>query len=434
MAVNLVRNYELHEAEHLVNSSFGQFQSDRSVVRLENVRERDEAYLASYRERMHCELGDVEEYLDLRSRFNKLQGRMSGSRALTKRVTEGVLALSPGDVVEIDAGRRRGRYAVVEVVQRRSERRPRVLAVSAKGALIRFGPSDLVEPPRRLGRLSVEERKMLSDPEKRKDVGHRIREVATAKEEERGEPDPADGEIESLARSLERHPVATCPHLGRHLHFAERAQRLEREIRNVERRIARTTGTLARRFDQVLAVLEALGYLRGWELSEKGELLTGVYNESDLLVIESLETGLLNDLEPAEIATICSTLVYETRGPEGPPPPDMPTPACERVWRDLMKIWRKIRAEEEGRQLDLTREPDPGFAAKAYRWATGAALEDVLDEEDAPGDFVRSTKQLVDLLRQLEEVSLPGDLEKKIRTAVDSLHRGIVAYSSLDVA
>jgi len=191
---------------------------------------------------------------------------------------------------------------------------------------------------------------------------------------------------------------------------------------------------LARRFDQVLAVLEGLGYVKDWELSPKGELLTSVYNESDLLVIESLQAGYLDDLEPAEIATICSTLVYETRGPEGPPPPDMPTPGCERVWRKLMQTWRKIRAEEEGRQLDLTREPDPGFAYKAYRWAEGAALEDVLGEEDAPGDFVRATKQLVDLLRQLEEIALPGELERKIGIAVDSLHRGIVAYSSLEVA
>jgi ATP-dependent RNA helicase HelY len=103
------------------------------------------------------------------------------------------------------------------------------------------------------------------------------------------------------------------------------------------------------------------------------------------------------------------------------------------VWRKLMQTWRRIRGEEEGRQLDLTREPDPGFAAKAYSWASGAALEDVLEEDDAPGDFVRSTKQLVDLLRQLEEIALPGELEQKIRKAVDSLHRGIVAYSSLDV-
>jgi len=435
MAVNLVRNYDLAEAEHLVNSSFGQFQSDRSVVRLENAREKNEAYLASYRERMKCDRGDMDGYRELLARLQKLEGRMSGSRARSKRVTESVLALSPGDIIQVSAGRKRGRYAVIEVVQRRSERRPRVLALSRKGALIRFGPADLVEPPRRIGKLSVEERRGAGDPDERKAIAEKIANLSPdAPEPDVEQPDAATDEFRSLRDAVDSHPVAGCPELGRHLHFAERAERLEREIRNIERRIARTTGTLARRFDQVLAVLEALDHVHGWELTEKGELLTNVYNESDLLVVESLEAGLLDTLEPEEIAAVCSTLVYETRGPEGPPPPDMPTAACEQVWRDLMQTWRRIRAEEEGRQLDLTREPDPGFASKAHAWASGAALEDVLDEDDAPGDFVRSTKQLVDLLRQLEEIALPVELEKKIRKAVDSLHRGIVAYSSLDVA
>jgi ATP-dependent RNA helicase HelY len=302
--------------------------------------------------------------------------------------------------------------------------------------LIRFGPADLVEPPRRIGKLSVDERKAMSDPEARAQVAEKIASLRPADSEgdpEGAEPGGEGDEIRSLRRAVDSHPVAGCPELGRHLHFAERAERLEREIRNIERRIARTTGTLARRFDQVLAVLEALDHVREWELTDKGLLLTRIYNESDLLVIESLERGLFDGLEPAEIASVCSTLVYETRGPEGPPPPDMPTPACERVWRSLMQTWRRIRAEEEGRQLDLTREPDPGFAGKAFAWASGGALEDVLGEEDAPGDFVRSTKQLVDLLRQLEEIA-SDELRKKIGAAVDALHRGIVAYSSLDAA
>src|ERR687891_473178 len=62
MAVNLVRNYERADAEHLVNSSFAQFQADRDVVQLERLREKNEAYLASYRERMEGELGDFIEY------------------------------------------------------------------------------------------------------------------------------------------------------------------------------------------------------------------------------------------------------------------------------------------------------------------------------------------------------------------------------------
>ncbi|HEU4481295.1 MAG TPA: RNA helicase, partial [Actinomycetota bacterium] len=100
----------------------------------------------------------------------------------------------------------------------------------------------------------------------------------------------------------------------------------------------------------------------------------------------------------------------------------------------LMGLWRTIRAEEEGRRLDLTREPDPGFAGTAYLWAAGRPLAAVIGEEEAPGDFVRSTKQLVDLLRQLADITPPdGELGARIRQAIDGLHRGVIAYSSLEV-
>jgi ATP-dependent RNA helicase HelY len=206
---------------------------------------------------------------------------------------------------------------------------------------------------------------------------------------------------------------------------------LEREINAIERRISRTTGTLARRFDQVLGVLQELGYVSEWSLTRKGETLTRIYNEADLLVVEIVERGLLDPLSAPEIAAVCSALVYETRGPEGPVSVQMPTGSATSVWRELMRLWRTVRALEEGRQLDLTREPDPGFAGRAYAWAAGQPLEVVLGEDDAPGDFVRSVKQLVDLLRQLGEIVPPGALADHIEEAIGGLHRGIVAYSSL---
>src|SRR5438094_10174148 len=60
MAVNLVPNYTLEEAHHLLNSSFAQFLADRSVVTLERQLERDRAFLLGYRESMRCHLGDFE--------------------------------------------------------------------------------------------------------------------------------------------------------------------------------------------------------------------------------------------------------------------------------------------------------------------------------------------------------------------------------------
>jgi ATP-dependent RNA helicase HelY len=98
-----------------------------------------------------------------------------------------------------------------------------------------------------------------------------------------------------------------------------------------------------------------------------------------------------------------------------------------------MRLWRRIHRDEEERGLDLTREPDPGFALKAWRWAEGADLADVLAEEDAPGDFVRSVKQLVDLLRQLEDVVDDVELAERFGRSIEGLQRGVVAYSSLEL-
>ncbi len=435
MTVNLVRNYDRSEAEHLVNSSFAQFQADRDVVRLERKREKDAAYLATYRERMACELGDFAEYRDLLERLGSANGERSPRGTKGARVLDAVSRLRPGDVIEIPAGKRKGRYAVMEVTQRRSERAPRVLLLSDERSLVRFSPADFRDPPQPVARLPLPRGFQTRDARTRRDLSRALArlEITPPPVRERAADVVSTSSVATLREELELHPCHGCPEKKRHLHYAERAARLERELKSIDRRMQRRTGTLAKRFDQVLAVLEQLEYVKEWVLTRKGETLTRVYNESDLLVVESIERRLFEDLQPPELAAVCSTLVYETRGPDTGLIHDMPTVASGEVWRQLMKLWRQVRREEESRGLDLTREPDPGFARKAYRWASGAPLEKVLAEDDAPGDFVRSIKQLVDLLRQLEEIATTQDLADRTRSAIDSLNRGVIAYSAVEV-
>jgi ATP-dependent RNA helicase HelY len=434
MAVNLVRTYDRHDAEHLVNSSFAQFQADRDVVRLEHTREQLEAYLASYREKMRCELGDFEEYRRLHERLRRREesAETSARRTRAASVAEAIESLRPGDVFDVPTGKRRGRYAVVEVARRRSERQPRVLALSEERSMVRFAPSDFRHPPRPVARIRLPDPFHVRDSRARRDLARRLADVRVSRRTAR-ERAPRDvKELKTLRRAVESHPVHKCPDLSRHLHFAERAQRLEKELRGIERRINRRTGTLARRFEQVLGVLEELDYVHEWSLSPRGVTLARVYNEADLLVVEALERRLFDDLEPAELAAVLSALVYEARGPEVEAPVEFPTANTKRVMASLMDMWRNIRREEQSRGLELIREPDAGFADIAYLWASGAALDEVLGEEDAPGDFVRVVKQLVDLMRQLVEIAEPG-LAATISESLDGLHRGVVAYSSLEV-
>ena len=87
--------------------------------------------------------------------------------------------------------------------------------------------------------------------------------------------------------------------------------------------------------------------------------------------------------------------------------------------------------EISGPILELCRELDPGFATAVFHWADGKALDTVLGETGmAPGDFVRSCKMLVDLLRQISEVA-PDDVAPLARQAHLAVNRGVVSYTGL---
>lgn len=65
MSINLIAQFGRPRARQILESSFAQFQADRSVVGLaRQVRSREES-LAGYAESMKCHLGDFTEYAKL---------------------------------------------------------------------------------------------------------------------------------------------------------------------------------------------------------------------------------------------------------------------------------------------------------------------------------------------------------------------------------
>jgi ATP-dependent RNA helicase HelY len=48
----------------------------------------------------------------------------------------------------------------------------------------------------------------------------------------------------------------------------------------------------------------------------------------------------------------------------------------------------------------------------------------------APGDFIRNCKQLVDLLRQIEEVAA-HEAAGQVRVGREAILRGVVAYTGI---
>ena len=177
-------------------------------------------------------------------------------------------------------------------------------------------------------------------------------------------------------------------------------------------------------------MLEALECVRDWTLTNKGERLTRIYGEGDLLVGELLDAHILDGLEPAEVAALMSTVVYEARE-RVPLPGDLPTPLTAERYARLQRLWRTIRRTEDQHQVQLCRELEAGFATPIFHWAEGDPLDDILAETGmAPGDFVRNCKQLLDVLRQVADVA-PPEIGDVVLRARDAVLRGVVAYTGV---
>ena len=105
--------------------------------------------------------------------------------------------------------------------------------------------------------------------------------------------------------------------------------------------------------------------------------------------------------------------------------PAWPTALLAERWEALEELWKELVDAERGMRLRLTRHPDPGVARAVYEWASGAEFEDLPDRAMAPGDFVRVTRQLVDLIRQLRD-AVP-EVADVASEALRSIDRGVVA-------
>ncbi len=165
---------------------------------------------------------------------------------------------------------------------------------------------------------------------------------------------------------------------------------------------------IARTFDRVCKVLDELGYLDGDSVTPAGQRLTRLYSELDLVAAECLRRGLWEGLNPAELAACVSVLSFESRKQtEDAGPARLPKGPVRDVLTVMARTWGELDHLEQRNGLSFLREPDPGFVWAAYRWVRGAKLEDVLDSVPGltPGDFVRSMKQLIDLLDQVAVAS-----------------------------
>ena len=234
-----------------------------------------------------------------------------------------------------------------------------------------------------------------------------------------------DDEIASIRKRMKNHICHSCPDRENHSRFAERALRLQREIDGLTERINSRTNVIAKRFDRIKIILDKFGYIDNDQITKPGKMLAKIYGETDLLIAESIRADLFSNLSATDLVSVISSCIYESRNDEAA---KIPRGEIQTALSGISKIYGRIHSAETDLNLEPMRAPDFGFCWASHKWASGNSLTSVLKGNDLTvGDFVRSMKQIIDLLRQLR-VAAPH-LQPVIDQALTKVDRGVIAYA-----
>jgi ATP-dependent RNA helicase HelY len=442
MAVNLVGSVGAEPARRLLESSFAQFQADRSVVGLARQVQRNIETIEAYGAEAGCHHGDFDEYFALRMAIADRE-RALARQGQSQRKAAAVASLERlrvGDVIRVPSGRRAG-LAVVLDPGAGGFGEPRPLVLTQDRWAGRVTPGDFTSPAEVLARIRVPKHFNPRSPAARRDLAAAVSGTGLDRHSRRGGRSRGGGEdhqITQLRAELRRHPCHACAEREEHARWAERRWRLERDNEELRQRVAGRTGSLARTFDRICALLTARGYLSADDgVTDAGRMLGRIWTEADLLVAECLRRGVWDGLAPAELAAAVSVVVYEARR-DTDERASVPRGGVSEAVDATLKLWSELEADEASRGLESTREPDLGFVWPIYRWARGEALAKVLasghglDGEMPAGDFVRWARQVVDLLGQVADSGgASSPLRATARAAMAAVNRGILAYHAV---
>ena len=454
MAINMLAMNGYEDSIRLIEQSFAQFQTDRSVVGEVRDIERLQQKVRTLRDKLDRDISafappsddaaaELVEYSQLRRDLTAAEKQarrdhLDSRQTETKKILG---SLQVGQVIALPGKRKPELAAVVQPAGKPHDPRPWV--TTERGWSGRIDAAAFKNPPVVVGRVKVP-RHMQDKPRRhaRKvaDLLHRGHFNAPKRLREHSRVRP-NKQITALREAIRNHPVHDWPAADRELlaRTAEDIVREERALAKLERRVDTSTESLGRTFERIIGLLTEMDYVELHDgepqVTDEGERLSRIHNVSDLLVAQCLKRGIWDGLDPAELAGVASMVVFENRRATGGNP-EAATDAMADAINETMRIYGELVSDEQRHNLPPTRLPDPGFCLSVHQWTAGAPLGYALaaaaesGAELTPGDFVRWCRQVIDLLEQIKKTGYSDTIRDNANRAVDAIRRGVVAIGN----
>ncbi|HKH51760.1 MAG TPA: DEAD/DEAH box helicase, partial [Mycobacterium sp.] len=180
MTINLVNQMGPTQAHKLLESSFAQYQADRSVVGLVRAVERGERILDEIASELGGHDASILDYVRLRLQISERERAQSRASRVQRRraVNDALAALRRGEIITITHGRRGGLAVVLEADRDSDDPRPLVLTQHRWAG--RISSADYSGASEPLGSMPLPKRVEHRNPRARRDLASALRAAAAA--------------------------------------------------------------------------------------------------------------------------------------------------------------------------------------------------------------------------------------------------------------
>ncbi|XP_031831546.1 superkiller complex helicase subunit twister [Nomia melanderi] len=206
---------------------------------------------------------------------------------------------------------------------------------------------------------------------------------------------------------------------------------LENKKKKLQLRLSDEELILFPEYTNAVALLKELGYIDHDErVALKGRVALQMGN-NELLITELILKNVFTVLEPAEIAALLSTLIFQQRTKVEPNLPATLKKGCE----EIKQIYTQLVNLENHYQLSTLQPLNFGLVEVVYDWAQSKSFAEIMEKTDVQeGIIVRCIQQLSETLRDVKNAAMTiGDpvLKEKMEEASTVIKRDIVFTASL---
>ncbi|OIW30756.1 DSHCT domain-containing protein [Coniochaeta ligniaria NRRL 30616] len=237
-------------------------------------------------------------------------------------------------------------------------------------------------------------------------------------------------------------PAVGCKQFVKHFAMCHDQWLIKTQIDQLRQTLSNQNLQLLPDYEQRIQVLKDLSFIdSASRIQLKGKVACEIHSGDELVLTELILDNVLAEYEPAEIAALLSSFVFQEKTDSEP----TLTAKLEKGQKTITEIAEKVNAIQVQHQVilqseegsDFTSRPRFGLMEVVYEWARGMSFKNITDLTDVlEGTIVRTITRLDETCREVKNAArIIGDPElyQKMAAAQEMIRRDITAVASLYV-